>query len=62
MSVQVKAVAEDKGTAEALRQIADLLTADSIIVISGDTVTDVNLRVRLWSTICFCDHYLPRTA
>lgn len=47
LDTQVRAVPEEKGSAEALRLISDLLTADSILVVCGDTVTDVNLRALL---------------
>lgn len=53
---QVRAVPEEKGSAEALRLISDLLTADSILVVCGDTVTDVNLRVCPRHAFCFSDH------
>ena len=42
---QVKSVSEDKGTADVLRQISDATTADSLVVVSGDTVTDIGLQV-----------------
>ena len=42
---QIKTVSEDAGTVEALKQVLESTTADSIIVLCGDTVTDINLQV-----------------
>lgn len=43
LHVEVAAVAEDVGTADALRAVAHRLIADDILVVSGDLVCDVSL-------------------
>ncbi len=45
MHVEVKSVAEDSGSATAVAQFKDDLKAESFIVMSGDLVTDVPLKV-----------------
>jgi len=39
--VQVVAVAEDAGTATALRAVGERLTSENVLVLSGDLVCDV---------------------
>ncbi|GLT81793.1 hypothetical protein SLE2022_002260 [Rubroshorea leprosula] len=41
LHVEVAAVPEDVGTADAIRAIAHHLTAEDILVVSGDLVSDV---------------------
>lgn len=43
LQVQVAAVAEDVGTADAMRAVAHRLVADDILVVSGDLVCDIQL-------------------
>lgn len=43
LDVEVTAVPEDSGSADALRSVADRLTSDDVLVVSGDVVTDVAL-------------------
>lgn len=43
MQIQVVPVAEDAGTATALRSIMDRLTSNNLMVLSGDLITDVSL-------------------
>ena len=50
---QVITVSEDSGTADALRLVAPHLTAPSVIVYSGDCVTDLHLpAVMLQHQVC----------
>lgn len=42
-AVQVVTVPEESGTADALRAVAPQLTAPSVVVYSGDIVTDLHL-------------------
>ena len=45
MHVEVKSVTEDSSSAAAVAQLKDDLKADSFIVLSGDLVSDVPLKV-----------------
>ena len=45
MHIDVKPVAEDSGSSAAIAQFADDIPAESFIVISGDLLTDVPLKV-----------------
>lgn len=47
LTLQVITVPEECGTADALRHVAPQLTAPSVIVYSGDTVTDMHLPALL---------------
>lgn len=47
MHIEVKTVAEDTGSAAAVAQLQDAIQASTFIVISGDLVTDVPLKVYL---------------
>lgn len=64
LHVEVVAIAEDMGTADALRAVANRLTAEHILVLSGDLVCDVSLgavaathcRKRAMMTALLCAH------
>lgn len=45
MHLEVKCVAEDTGSTAAVAQLQDVIQASTFIVISGDLVTDVPLKV-----------------
>lgn len=45
MHVEVKCVAEDTGSTTAVAQVQDVIQASTFVVISGDLVTDVPLKV-----------------
>lgn len=45
MHIEVKAVAEDSGSTAAVAQLQDDIKAPTFIVMSGDLVTDVPLKV-----------------
>ena len=47
MHIEVKSVPEDSSSAAALAQLKDDLKAESFIVMSGELVTDVPLKVRM---------------
>lgn len=47
MHIEVRSVPEDSSSAAALAQLKDDLKAESFIVISGDLVTDVPLKVHI---------------
>lgn len=49
MSIRVVTAAADSGSADAVRAVADKLTGDSVVVMSGDTVTDVSLPTVLFT-------------
>jgi NDP-sugar pyrophosphorylase family protein len=49
MSIRVVTVATDSGSADAVRAVADKLTGDMVVVMSGDTVTDVSLPTVLFT-------------
>ena len=46
MHVDVRTVAEDSGSTAAIAQLQDDIKAPTFIVMSGDLVTDVPLKVR----------------
>ena len=47
MHVDIKSVPEDSSSTAALAQLKDDLKAESLIVMSGDLVTDVPLKVHI---------------
>lgn len=49
MSITVVSVAKDSGSADAVRAVADKLSEDIVVVMSGDTVTDVPLDTVLFT-------------
>ena len=49
LSIRVVTVASDSGSADAVRAVADKLTGDSVVLVSGDTVTDVSLPTVLFT-------------
>lgn len=49
MSITVISVANDSGSADAVRAVADKLSGDMVVVMSGDTVTDVPLDTVLFT-------------
>jgi len=53
MHVEVRSVTEDSSSAAAVAQLKDDLKADSFIVLSGDLVSDVPLKVHTIANLCF---------
>lgn len=53
MHVEVRSVTEDSSSAAAVAQLKDDLKADSFIVLSGDLVSDVPLKVHTVADLCF---------
>ncbi len=53
MHVEVRSVTEDSSSAAAVAQLKDDLKADSFIVLSGDLVSDVPLKVHTTADLCF---------
>jgi hypothetical protein len=43
MSIKVVTTASESGSADAVRMVADKLTGDCVVVMSGDTITDISL-------------------
>ncbi len=57
MHVEVRSVTEDSSSAAAVAQLKDDLKADSFIVLSGDLVSDVPLKVHTISNLCFLTNW-----
>jgi NDP-sugar pyrophosphorylase family protein len=53
MHVEVRSVTEDSSSAAAVAQLKDDLKAESFIVLSGDLVSDVPLKVHTTANLCF---------
>ena len=53
MHVEVRSVTEDSSSAAAVAQLQEDLKADSFIVLSGDLVSDVPLKVHTIANLCF---------
>lgn len=53
MHVEVRSVTEDSSSAAAVAQLKDDLKADSFIVLSGDLVSDVPLKVHTTANLRF---------
>ncbi len=53
MHVEVRSVTEDSSSAAAVAQLKDDLKADSFVVLSGDLVSDVPLKVHTLANVCF---------
>ncbi len=53
MHVEVRSVTEDSSSAAAVAELKDDLQADSFIVLSGDLVSDVPLKVHTTANLCF---------
>ena len=49
MSITVISVANISGSADAVRAVADKLSGDMVVVMSGDTVTDIPLDTVLFT-------------
>ena len=56
--MQVRSVPEDKDSADALRSVVPELKGKSFILISGDLVGDVSVKVRLHTLMHF-EHCKP---